>query len=115
MAYGCAIGLSRSIDFLLEVGDRPHLRAQRRLADLLIEGLRDRDLEITSPLADAERSAIVTARKPGFDSAQTADATRGRRGSWPRREATRSGSLPISTPVEEDIERTLACLDEVLV
>ena len=114
MAYGCAIGLSHSIDFLLDVGvDRIH-EHNEALADLLIEGLRERDLEITSPLADAQRSAIVTARKPGFDSAQAADRLRAARVVA----SSRGDSIRFSPhlyTVEEDIERTLACLDEVLV
>ena len=80
----------------------------------MIEGLRDRDLEITSPLAGAERSAIVTARKPGFDSAQAADRLRAARVVA----SSRGDSIRFSPhlyTVEEDIERTLACLDEVLV
>ncbi len=114
MAYGCAIGLSHSIDFLLEVGVDRIYEHNEALADLLIEGLRDRDLEITSPLAGAERSAIVTARKPGFDSAQAADRLRAARVVA----SSRGDSIRFSPhlyTVDEDIERTLACLDEVLV
>ena len=113
MAYGCAIGLSRSIDFLLEVGVDRIYEHNERLADLLIEGLRDRDLDITSPLAGAERSAIVTARKPGFDSAQAADRLRAARVVA----SSRGDSIRFSPhlyTVDKDIERTLACLDEVL-
>jgi len=114
MAYGCAIGLSRSIEFLLEVGVDRIYEHNEQLADLLIEGLRDRDLEITSPLADAERSAIVTARKPGVDSAHTADRLRAARVVA----SSRGDSIRFSPhlyTVEEDVDRTLACLDEVLV
>ena len=99
MAYGCALGLSRSIEFLLDVGVDGIFEHNRQLADLLIEGLRGRNLEITSPLDDAERSAIVTARFPGTDPAEIAARLR-RLGSWPRREATWSGSLRISTPAK---------------
>ena len=113
MAYGCAIGLSRSIEFLLEVGIGRIDEHNKKLADLLIEGLRDRDLEITSPLDDAERSAIVTARMPGVDSAETAERLRAARVVA----SSRGDSIRFSPhlyTVEEDIERTLACLDEVL-
>ena len=97
MAYGCAIGLARSIEFLVDVGIDRIYEHNEALADLLIEGLRNRGMEITSPLAAEERSAIVTARMSGVDSAQTAERLRAAR-SWSRREATRSGSLHISTP-----------------
>jgi selenocysteine lyase/cysteine desulfurase len=113
MAYGCAIGLARSIEFLVEVGVDRIYEHDIELSDMLIEGLRDRGLEITSPLADAERSAIVTARKPGVDSGETADRLRAARVVA----SSRGDSLRFSPhlyTVEEDIDRTLACLDGIL-
>ena len=113
MAYGCAIGLARSIEFLVEVGVDRIFEHNIALADVLIEGLRARALEVTSPLADAERSAIVTARKQGVDSAQAADRLRAARVVA----SSRGDSLRFSPHLytdEEDVERTLACLDEVL-
>ncbi len=113
MAYGCAIGLARSIEFLAETGVDRIFEHNMALADLLIEGLLDRGMEITSPRADAERSAIVTARKQDIDSAQTADRLRAARVVA----SSRGDSLRFSPhlyTVEEDVERTLTCLDEVL-
>jgi selenocysteine lyase/cysteine desulfurase len=105
--------LARSIEFLAEIGVDRIFEHNMVLADLLIEGLRDRGLEITSPLADAERSAIVTARKQGIDSAHAADRLRAARVVA----SSRGDSLRFSPhlyTVEEDVERTLVCLDEVL-
>jgi selenocysteine lyase/cysteine desulfurase len=110
MAYGCAIGLSRSIEFLVDVGVDRIQEHNMELADLLIAGLRHRGLEITSPLEDTERSAIVTARMPGVDSAETADRLRAARVVA----SARGDSLRFSPhlyTVEEDVERTVACLD----
>jgi selenocysteine lyase/cysteine desulfurase len=113
MAYGCAIGLSRSIEFLLDVGVERISQYNRQLADLLIEGLRDRDLEITSPLADAERTAIVTARFPGADSAEIAARLREARVVVSSRSDVIRFSPHLYTR-EADIERTLNCIDEML-
>jgi selenocysteine lyase/cysteine desulfurase len=111
MAYGCALGLARSIEFLIDVGVERIFEHNRRLADLLIEGLRDRDLEITSPLADQERSAIVTARLPG-DSDETAAGLRAARVVA----SARGDSIRFSPHLytrEADIERTLEYIDRI--
>jgi len=68
MAFGCAIGLTRSIDFLNRVGVENIFQYNRQLADILIMGLRSRDAVITSPLDDKDRSSIVTAYFENIDS-----------------------------------------------
>jgi len=68
MAFGCAIGLTRAIDFLNEVGVENIFQYNRQLADILITGLRSRDAVITSPLDDEDRSSIVTAYFENIDS-----------------------------------------------
>ena len=113
MAYGCALGLSRSIEFLLDVGVEGISEHNRQLADLLIEGLRGRNLEITSPLNDAERTAIVTARFPGVDSGEIAARLREARVVASSRSDVIRFSPHLYTR-EADIERTLDCLDEML-
>lgn len=113
MAYGCALGLSRSIEFLLDVGVDDIFEYNRQLADLLIEGLRRRNLEITSPLEDAERTAIVAARFPGADSAEIAARLREARVVASSRSDVIRFSPHLYTR-EADVERTLDCLDEML-
>ena len=113
MAYGCALGLSRSIEFLLDVGVDHIFEYNRQLADLLIEGLRRRNLEITSPLEDAERTAIVAARFPGADSAEIAVRLREARVVASSRSDVIRFSPHLYTR-EADVERTLDCLDEML-
>ena len=48
MAFGCAIGLTRAIDFINEVGVEKIFQYNRELANVLIQGLRSRDALITS-------------------------------------------------------------------
>ena len=113
MAYGCALGLSRSIEFLLEVGVDRIFEYDRRLADLLIEGLRAQNLEITSPLNDAERTAIVAVRLPGVDPAEIAARLREARVVA----SSRSDGIRFSPHLytrEADIESALSCIDEML-
>ncbi|SVA60773.1 uncharacterized protein METZ01_LOCUS113627 [marine metagenome] len=68
MAFGCALGLTRSIDFLNEVGVENIFQYNRQLADILITGLRSRDAVITSPSDNEDRSSIVTAYFENIDS-----------------------------------------------
>jgi len=68
MAFGCAVGLTRAIDFLNEVGVEKIFQYNRQLADILVTGLRSRDAVITSPLDYKDRSSIVTAYFKNIDS-----------------------------------------------
>ena len=77
MAFGCAIGLTRSIEFLLDVGIERIVMYNKYLGDLLIQGLEERDLEIISPRGDTERSSIIAARFPGKDAAEVARKLKG--------------------------------------
>ena len=62
MAYGCAPGLASSINYLLKLDVGRIFARNKKLADLLIEGLRARNAEIVSPTDDGARSSIVAAR-----------------------------------------------------
>jgi selenocysteine lyase/cysteine desulfurase len=68
MAYGCALGLAASIDYLMRIGVDRIFEHNRSLADSLIEGLRRRGAEITSPSNENERTSIVAARFAGTQS-----------------------------------------------
>ena len=68
MAFGCAVGLTRTIDFLNGVGVKSIFQYNRQLADILIAGLHSRDAVIISPLDDENRSSIVTANFKNIDS-----------------------------------------------
>ena len=68
MAYGCAIGLTRSIDYLVKVGVERIFERNMRLMDRLVEGLRERDAAVVSSLEEHERTSIIAVRFPGKDS-----------------------------------------------
>ena len=72
MAYGCAIGLARSIDYIVDVGVERIFSYNMHLADLLIEGLEERNVKIISPRNETERTSIVAARFPGKDPEEVA-------------------------------------------
>jgi len=72
MAYGCAIGLARSIDYIVDVGVERIFSYNKHLADLLIQGLEDLSVEIISPRSETERTSIVAARFPGKDPEEVA-------------------------------------------
>ena len=65
MAYGCALGLTESVNYLLEKGGEKIFAHNLAIADLLIEGLDILNVEIISPAKKEERSSIVSARIPG--------------------------------------------------
>jgi len=72
LAYGCGIGLARSIEYLVETGIDRIFAYNRGLADALINGLEALGAQVTSSRRTEERSAIVTARFPGRDPAAIA-------------------------------------------
>jgi len=72
MAYGCALGLARSIEYLVDIGIARIFSYNKHLANLLIEGLEKRDAEILSPRNDVEQTSIVAVRFPGKDQAEVA-------------------------------------------
>jgi len=65
MAYGCAVGLAASIDYLMRIGVDQIYEHNERLADSLIEGLRRCGATIATPLNENERSSIVAAHFTG--------------------------------------------------
>jgi len=67
MAYGCAPGLASSIDYLLRMDVGRIFSRNKGLADLLTEGLRERNATILSPTADDARSSIVATRFAAMD------------------------------------------------
>ena len=61
MAFGSALGLAESINYINDLGVDYIFEHNHRLAQRLIEGLQARGAEITSPLGGEDRSAIVMA------------------------------------------------------
>ena len=60
MAFGCALGLAKSIQYLANIGVEDIFKYNRALADTLVDNLRSKSAVITSP-DNKRRSSIVTA------------------------------------------------------
>lgn len=67
MAYGCAHGLTESVNYLINKGIDKIFAHNLDLTDLMIEGLKSLNAEIIFPLTKEERSPIVSARISGKD------------------------------------------------
>jgi selenocysteine lyase/cysteine desulfurase len=113
MTYGCAIGLTKSMEYLLDVGIESIFSYTRNLADMLREGLTQRGVEIVSPSNDEERTAILAVRFPNRDSAQVAgflnsnEVVVSKRGEYVR-------FSPHLYNEPADIEKTLELIDTML-
>jgi len=68
MAYGCALGLAKAVEFLLTIGEETIFTHDLKLTERLVEGLKQRGAQLLSPSNEKERSPIVSARFPGFSS-----------------------------------------------
>ena len=67
MAFGCALGLSESIDFIHKTGVETIFQHNKLLSDRLIEGMLELGAKITSPLNDKDRTSIVRAHIKSVD------------------------------------------------
>jgi len=67
MAFGCALGLSESIDFIHKTGVETIFQHNKMLSNRLIEGLLGIGARITSPLNDNDRTSIVRAHVKSVD------------------------------------------------
>ena len=67
MAFGCIKGLEKSLKYLTDIGIARIYDHNIALANRLIEGLNDLDVEVVSPMTPSERTSIVTCRVRGFD------------------------------------------------
>lgn len=113
MTYGCAIGLTKSIEYLLQVGIEPIFTYTRSLADLLRRGLEQRGIEIISPKNDQERTAILSVRFPNKDSAQVAQYLNSNQIMVSKRgEFVRFSPHLYNEPI--DIQKTLELIDKIL-
>lgn len=112
MAFGCALGLARSIEYLLNVDIERIFKYNRYLADILIEGLQEHNVEITSPHNNAERTSIVTARFHGQDSAEISRKLKEARVIVSSRHDIIRFS-PHLYNTRKDIVRALECIDQI--
>lgn len=110
MAYGCALGLAESIEYLNGIGIERIFSYNAALAEQLIEGLNQRNAKIVSSTDGAERTSIVSVRFPGKDSPSLAKHLNAAKVVVSSR-----GDLVRFSPhlynVSEDIERALSSVD----
>ena len=111
MAYGCAIGLAASIKYLLRVGVARIRDHDMQLANLLIDGLRERRVDMWGR-SDDERTSIVAARFPDYDAAEMARRLNAARVVVSARQSTVRFS-PHLYNEPGDIERALEEIDRV--
>ena len=114
MAFGCAVGLTRAINFLNDVGVKNIFQYNRQLADRLIEGLQARGAVITSPLEDKSRSSIVRAHFENIGSNKIIQCLK-RAGVFVSRRGDSIRFSPHLYNSMSDIDKALAEIDNILV
>jgi selenocysteine lyase/cysteine desulfurase len=114
MAFGCAVGLTRAINFLNDVGVENIFQHNRQLADRLIEGLQTRGAVITSPLEDKSRSSIVRAHFENIGSNKIIQSLK-RAGVFVSRRGDSIRFSPHLYNSMSDIDKALAEIDNILV
>ena len=114
MAFGCAVGLTRAINFLNDVGVENIFQYNRQLADRLIEGLQTRGAVITSPLGDKSRSSIVRAHFENIGSNKIIQSLK-RAGVFVSRRGDSIRFSPHLYNSMSDIDKALAEIDNILV
>jgi cysteine desulfurase/selenocysteine lyase len=73
MAYGCALGLGKAVEFILELGSDAIFEHDLKLRGRLVEGLKQLGAQLLSPSNEKEYSPIVSARFPNFSSRTLVD------------------------------------------
>ena len=114
MAFGCAVGLTRAINFINNVGVENIFQYNRQLADRLIEGLQTRGAVITSPLEDKSRSSIVRAHFENIGSNKIIQSLK-RAGVFVSRRGDSIRFSPHLYNSMSDIDKALAEIDNILV
>ena len=114
MAFGCAVGLTRAINFINDVGVENIFQYNRQLADRLIEGLQTRGAVITSPLEDKSRSSIVRAHFENIGSNKIIQSLK-RAGVFVSRRGDSIRFSPHLYNSMSDIDKALAEIDNILV
>ena len=112
MAFGCALGLTKSIDKLNQIGVESIFKYNRELVDILVEGLLSRSAVITSPI-DNSRSSIVTAYFKNKDSNKITEHLKKRKVYV----STRGSTIRISPHLYntiDDIRNTLNQVDSII-
>ena len=113
MAYGCAVGLAKSVSYLADLGVEKIQAHNLKLADRLLVGLETLGAQIISPRNPAERTSIISAKIPHVASAEVVDhLNRANIVISPRRDAFRFS--PHFYNSSDDIDHALAELQQLL-
>lgn len=111
MSYGAALGCCESINYLLDISIPTIAAHNRKVSDLLRDGLIDRGLQILSPEDPNERSAILAARFEGDNQAIAKGLN-----SHDVFVSYRNGFIRFSPHLfngQDDISKTLDVIDEI--
>ncbi len=73
MAYGCALGLVKAIEFILNLGVDAVFAHDLKLRARLVEGLEQRGAQMLGSSIEKEQSPIISALFPGFSSHRIVD------------------------------------------
>jgi selenocysteine lyase/cysteine desulfurase len=74
MAYGCALGLAKVVEFILTLGADAVFSHDMELRARLVEGLEQRGAQLLGPSDQNECSPILSALFPGFSSHRIVDS-----------------------------------------
>ncbi len=114
MAYGCALGLAASVEYLISIGVDRIAAHNRALADKLIEGVRARGGEIVTPDLPQERASIVA----GTFAGKSADVVAAHLRDAGVVVSSRNGLVRWSPHVfndDDDIEQVFEVIDQMVV
>ncbi|MDB4442848.1 aminotransferase class V-fold PLP-dependent enzyme, partial [bacterium] len=73
MAYGCALGLAKAVEFIFNLGADAIFAHDLELRSRLVEGLEQRGAQLLGPSNEKECSPILSALFPGFSSHRIVD------------------------------------------
>ena len=73
MAYGCALGLAKAVEFIFNLGADAIFVHDLALRSRLVEGLEQRGAQLLGPSNEKECSPILSALFPGFSSHRIVD------------------------------------------
>ncbi len=113
--FGAALGLAAAIDELNEIGIGEVWRHNLALTDLIIEATADLGVGIASPLAELERSAILSLILP--DGVSSVDVARRLQDDYRILVSSRSGLLRVSPHIDNEkreIEELVSALKEIM-
>ena len=112
MAFGCALGLAKSIQYLAHIGVEDIYKYNRALADTLVDNLRSKSAVITSP-DNKGRSSIVTAYFKKKDSNKIVEQLKKRKVYVSKRGESIRFSPHLYNTID-DIENAIEQIDSIL-